>query len=42
VIAIQENHRVVQMIDEIDWTELEALVESIRRSKLSRRPGRRG
>src|SRR3990172_9560816 len=40
VIAIQENHRLVQMTDEIDWTELEALVESIRRSKLESDAGR--
>jgi len=28
VIAIQENHRLVQMTDEVDWTELMELVES--------------
>ena len=40
VIAIEENHRLVQMTDEIDWTELQELVESIRRSKLKSEAGR--
>jgi len=40
VIAIDEKHRVVQMTDEIDWTELEQLVQSIRRSKLKSDAGR--
>jgi hypothetical protein len=40
VIAIAGNHRLVQMTDEIDWTELQELVESIRRSKLKSDAGR--
>jgi hypothetical protein len=40
VITIAENHRLVQMTDEIDWTELLELVESIRRSKLKSDAGR--
>ncbi len=40
VIPIAENHRLVQMTDEIDWTELLALVESIRRSKVKSDAGR--
>jgi hypothetical protein len=40
VIPIAENHRLVRMTDEIDWTELEALVESIRRGKLKSDAGR--
>src|SRR3990172_8797034 len=40
VIAIEENHRLVQMTDEIDWTELQELVESIRRSKVKSDAGR--
>lgn len=33
VIVIEENHRLVQMTDEIDWTELIELVEAIRRAR---------
>jgi len=40
MITIEENHRLVQMTDEIDWTELEELVESIRRSKVKSAAGR--
>jgi hypothetical protein len=40
VIAIEENHRLVQMTEEIDWTQLEALVDVIRRSKLKSDAGR--
>ena len=28
VIAIEENHRSLQMTDDVDWTELMELVES--------------
>src|SRR6266508_2927665 len=40
VIPIAKNHRLVQMTDEIDWTELLELVESIRRSKVTSDAGR--
>ncbi len=40
VIPIAKNHRLVQMTDEIDWTELLELVESIRRSKVKSDAGR--
>ncbi len=40
VIAIEENHRLVRLTDELDWTELELLVEEIRRSKLKSEAGR--
>ena len=40
VIALDENHRLVRLTDELDWTELEAIVESIRRSKLQSAAGR--
>jgi IS5 family transposase len=40
VIAIAENHRLVQMTDEVDGTELQELVESIRRSQLKSDAGR--
>lgn len=40
VIALDENHRLVKLADELDWIELEAIVESIRRSKLQSAAGR--
>jgi len=40
VIVIEENHRLVKMTDEIDWTELVELVEAIRRSKVTSAAGR--
>jgi IS5 family transposase len=40
VIAIEENHRLVRLTDELDWTELELVVEEIRRSKLKNEAGR--
>jgi hypothetical protein len=40
VIAIDENHRLVQMTHEIDWTELEEVVQAIRMSKLKSEAGR--
>src|SRR5258708_375741 len=40
VIALDENHRLVLMTHEIDWTELEELVQSIRLSKLKSEAGR--
>jgi len=40
VIVIEENHRLVQMTDEIDWTELLELVEAVRRSKVTSAAGR--
>jgi IS5 family transposase len=40
VIAIEENHRLVRLTDDLDWTELELLVEEIRRSKLKSEAGR--
>jgi hypothetical protein len=39
-IGIDEHHRFVQVTDELDWTELEQLVESIRTSKLKSAAGR--
>lgn len=39
-IAIDENHRLVLMTHEIDWTELEELVQAIRMSKLKSEAGR--
>lgn len=40
VIAIEENHRLVQMTEEVDWTELEAVIQKIRLSKLKSEAGR--
>ena len=40
VIALDENHRLVRMTHEIDWTELEELVQAIRMSKLKNEAGR--
>src|SRR5215467_15597736 len=40
VIAIDENHRYVQMTEELDWTELEELVQAIRMAKLKSEAGR--
>ena len=40
VIVIEENHRLVQLADELDWTELEQVVQEIRRSKLKNDAGR--
>ncbi len=40
VIVIEENHRLVRLTDELDWTELEQVVEEIRRCKLKNQAGR--
>lgn len=40
VISIQENHRLVRMTEELDWIELEAVVQKIRMSKLKNEAGR--
>lgn len=40
VIALDEKHRLVLMTQEIDWTELEELVQAIRMSKLKSEAGR--
>ena len=40
VIEIAENHRLVQITEEIDWTELEELVQAVRLSKLKSAAGR--
>src|SRR6266540_2338499 len=40
VIVIEENHRLVQLTEELDWTELEQIVQEIRRSKLKNDAGR--
>lgn len=40
VIAIEENHRLVRLTEELDWTELELVVEEIRRQKLKSEAGR--
>jgi len=37
VIEIAPTHRLVMITEETDWTELEELVQAIRRSKLERR-----
>ena len=39
-VCIAENHRLVVMTDEIDWTELEELIQAIRMSKLKSEAGR--
>jgi hypothetical protein len=39
-IALDENHRLVLMTHEIDWTELEEVVQAIRMSKLKSEAGR--
>ncbi len=39
-IDIDESHRFVQVTDELDWSELEELVESIRRGKVKSAAGR--
>jgi hypothetical protein len=39
-IPIEENHRLVQLADRLDWTELEARAERIRASKLKNGAGR--
>lgn len=39
-IPIAENHRLVVLTEEIDWTEMEALIQSIRMSKLKSAAGR--
>jgi Transposase domain (DUF772) len=40
VIALEMNHRVVRLTDELDWTELEEVVEEIRARKLKNAAGR--
>jgi hypothetical protein len=40
VIAIEMNHRLVRLTHELDWTELEEVVEEIRRRKLKNAAGR--
>jgi len=40
VIEIEENHRLVRLTDELDWTALEELVQEIRASKLKNQAGR--
>lgn len=40
VIAIEENHRLVRMTEELDWGEMEAVVQKIRMSKLKNEAGR--
>ena len=39
-IALDENHRLVLMTHEIDWTELQEVVQAIRMSKLKSEAGR--
>jgi IS5 family transposase len=39
-ISIADNHRLVVMTEEIDWTELEALLQEIRERKLKSAAGR--
>ncbi len=41
IIEIAPNHRLVQITEEIDWTELEELVQAIRLSKLKNAAGGR-
>lgn len=40
VIALDPNHRLVQVTDELDWTELEEMVQAIRMRKLKSEAGR--
>ena len=40
VIPIEENHRLVQLADSLDWTEMAVRAESIRASKLKNAAGR--
>lgn len=40
MIALDENHRLVLMTHEIDWTELQEVVQAIRMSKLKSEAGR--
>lgn len=40
VIALEMNHRLVRLTEELDWTALEELVEAIRRAKLKNAAGR--
>ena len=40
IIPIEENHRLVQLADKLDWTELELRAENIRASKLKNGAGR--
>jgi hypothetical protein len=39
-VPIEENHRLVLLTDQLDWTELEEQVEHIRMSKLKSAAGR--
>jgi transposase, IS5 family len=39
-ISIEENHRLVQLTDRLDWTEMEVRAETIRASKLKNGAGR--
>lgn len=39
-IPIEENHRLVMLADQTDWTELELLIEQLRLSKLKSAAGR--
>lgn len=40
VIAIEKNHRLVRLTHDLDWTELEEVVEAIRARKLKNAAGR--
>jgi len=40
IVALAPDHRMVRLADEIDWTALVALVQSIRRKKLKNAAGR--
>ena len=40
VIALEMNHRLVKLTHELDWTELEEVVEQIRARKLKNAAGR--
>ena len=40
VIEIAPNHRLLMVTEEIDWTELEEIVQAIRRRKLKNEAGR--
>lgn len=39
-VPIEENHRLVQLADRLDWTEMEVRAEEIRASKLKNAAGR--
>lgn len=41
LMSIEANHRLVQLADRLDWTELEQLVQQVRKTKLKNLAGRK-